>query len=103
MNFKRIFFLIFLNRKYHEQDDDGIKHAMIIAHFAEAIKPKIRDFPNEEAQALEAAVTRRKQISDMITAEKNRKYSAHLSMKKKIQHNRHVCTSLTWPFVRLVR
>ena len=43
-----------------------------LALFAERVRPQIRDLPSEEARALEALVSRRRQVIEMITAEKNR-------------------------------
>lgn len=59
--------------------------AKIIAHFGEAIKPEPRAFKDEDSQALTALMTRRRQIIDMITAEKNRLGSSHESVKKDIK------------------
>jgi transposase len=46
--------------------------AHVLALFAERIRPKVRALPDEDARALDAIVGRRRQIIDMITAEKNR-------------------------------
>ncbi len=46
--------------------------AKILAHFAEAIRPQVRALAEEEARHLKDLVQRRRQISEMITAEKNR-------------------------------
>jgi transposase len=43
-----------------------------LALFAARVKPQIRELPSEEARALNAIVARRRQIIEMITAEKNR-------------------------------
>jgi transposase len=43
-----------------------------LALFAERVRPQVRDLPSEEARALGALVSRRRQIIDMITAENNR-------------------------------
>lgn len=43
-----------------------------LALFAERVRPQVRELPSEEARALGALVSRRRQIIDMITAEKNR-------------------------------
>jgi transposase len=43
-----------------------------LAFFAERVQPQVRELPSEEARALDAIVGRRRQIIDMITAEKNR-------------------------------
>jgi transposase len=46
--------------------------AEVLAKFGEAIKPEPKPLPDAQAQELEALTTRRRQIVDMITAEKNR-------------------------------
>ncbi len=46
--------------------------AAVIAHFVEATKPAIHPLPDEETQQLSALVTRRRQIVQMIGAERQR-------------------------------
>jgi transposase len=46
--------------------------ARILAHFADAIRPQVRAIKDESSRQLQDLVQRRRQISDMITAEKNR-------------------------------
>jgi len=46
--------------------------AGILAHFAEAVRPEIRELKPLEARKLEALNTRRRQIVEMLTAERNR-------------------------------
>jgi transposase len=46
--------------------------AQILARFAEAIRPPIRPVPDEQTQALAALVARRRQLIELLTAEKNR-------------------------------
>lgn len=46
--------------------------ALVLAHFAEAIRPEIRPLPDEDARRLEALVGRRRQLIEMRTAEMNR-------------------------------
>jgi transposase len=46
--------------------------AQVIAHFAEAVRPIPRPLPDAQAQALEALLSRRRQVVGMLTAEKNR-------------------------------
>lgn len=46
--------------------------ASVIARFAEAVKPEIRPLPDQETIALADLLARRRQIVQMITAEKNR-------------------------------
>lgn len=59
--------------------------ARILARFGEAIKPEPRPLKDDEAQAVTAIITRRRQIVDMITAEKNRLAISHESVKKDIR------------------
>ena len=46
--------------------------AHVLALFADRIRPPWRPLPDEDTQALEALLLRRRQVVDMITAEKNR-------------------------------
>jgi len=55
-----------------------------LALFAERILPEIRPLPTEEARLLDALLTRRRQLVDMLTAEKNRHGFAPLPLKKGI-------------------
>lgn len=50
---------------------DGID-AMVIARFAEAVKPEPRPFPSEQQQELRSLITRRRQLVDDRSGEKNR-------------------------------
>ncbi len=50
--------------------------AQVIAHFAEAAKPEPRAVPDEQAQMLCDLVARRRQIIEMIVAEKQREKRA---------------------------
>jgi transposase len=46
--------------------------ALVLAHFAEAIKPEIRPLATKEARELEGLIRRRRQLIEMVVAEKNR-------------------------------
>lgn len=46
--------------------------AQVLAHFAEAIRPPQRPLPDAQTQAMSALLTRRRQLIEMLTAEKNR-------------------------------
>ncbi len=59
--------------------------ARVIARFAEAVKPEVRPLKDEEAQRLEAFLSRRRQLLQMLTAEKNRLVLAPRWTKKDIQ------------------
>lgn len=50
---------------------DGID-ARMLALFAERVQPAVRSLPDEAARELDAVVGRRRQIIEMLTAEKNR-------------------------------
>jgi len=47
--------------------------AAAIAHFAEAVRPPVRAVPSAQAQALGELVARRRQLIEMMTAERNRR------------------------------
>jgi transposase len=46
--------------------------AAVLSHFAEAVKPPVRALPSAEARELTDLVSRRRQLVDMIVAEKSR-------------------------------
>src|SRR6476660_4650101 len=46
--------------------------AQILAHFADVIRPVPRTLPDEQMQARAALLARRRQLIEMLTAEKNR-------------------------------
>jgi transposase len=50
--------------------------AQVLAHFAEAIRPPMRPLPTADSERLAALVTRRRQIIEMLTAERNRQHTA---------------------------
>lgn len=50
--------------------------ARLLALFAEAVQPEVRPLPTPEAQALGDLVTRRRQLVDMLGAERNRHQQA---------------------------
>lgn len=58
--------------------------ALILARYGEAVRPAIRPLPDEATQELKALTTRRRQIIEMIVAEKNRLHSASKAVKKRI-------------------
>ena len=57
--------------------------ARVLARFAEAVRPEPRPLPTAEAKELEEALRRRRQIVDMLTAEKNRLSIASTERLKK--------------------
>jgi transposase len=56
-----------------------------LAHFAEAVRPAPRPLPDAQTQALSAQLARRRQLLDMLTAEKNRLGSAPPTIQADIQ------------------
>lgn len=60
--------------------------AFVIARFAEATKPTIRPAPDTETLALADLLARRRQVVQMITAEKNRslRHAANAALQKSI-------------------
>lgn len=58
--------------------------AGILAFFAERVRPEPRALPDEEAQLLDALLTRRRQMVEMISAEKNRRGFAPEKLKRGI-------------------
>jgi len=59
--------------------------AQILARFAEAIRPPVRPVPDDQTQGLVALVARRRQLIEVLTAEKNRlRLTAH-TLQKRVQ------------------
>ena len=58
--------------------------AAVLAHYAEAIRPKPRPLPDELSLELKALTVRRRQLIDMIVAEKNHLTMASKTIKKRI-------------------
>lgn len=59
--------------------------AQILAHFAEAIHPAPRALPDEQTQQMSALLARRRQLIEMLTAEKNRLHSALAQVRPRLQ------------------
>lgn len=59
--------------------------AAVLAHYAEVIKPPVRKLPHAQTQELADLMARRRQIVEMITAEKNRKKRMHASVQPHIE------------------
>ncbi len=58
--------------------------AQALAHFAEAVKPAARPVPDAQAQALAAVLARRRQLVEMLTAERNRLHTAVPAVQERI-------------------
>jgi transposase len=61
--------------------------AAVLAHFAEAMKPEPRPRPDKETEAVKELVTRRRQVVDMLTAEKNRLHTAPKAVRPLIKRH----------------
>jgi transposase len=59
--------------------------AQILAHFAEAIHPPPRALPDGQTQELSALLARRRQLIEMLTAEKNRRHSAIAQVQPRLE------------------
>jgi len=59
--------------------------ARMIAGFAEAIRPEVRPLGTAEQQLIKALVTRRRQLIDMQTAEKNRRTSINPELLPRLE------------------
>jgi len=59
--------------------------AQVLARFADAIRPPIRPVPDEQTQALAALVARRRQLIEMLTAEKNRLRLTARALQPRVQ------------------
>jgi len=58
--------------------------AKVLAHFAEAVKPEPRPMPGEQLQTLSELVGRRRQLVEMLVAEKNRRQQARRGVRERI-------------------
>ena len=59
--------------------------ARVLARFGAAIDPAARPLPSEETRELDQLVTRRRQVRDMLQAEKNRRDHARGTVKSRVQ------------------
>lgn len=59
--------------------------AAVLAHFAAAVQPPVRPLPDAATQGLAALVTRRRQLVDMLTAERNRLSCAPRVLRTELQ------------------
>jgi transposase len=59
--------------------------AQVLALFAERVRPTPRPLPDEAVQALDALLTRRRQLVEMLTAERNRLLVARAPVRRDLQ------------------
>lgn len=64
--------------------------AQVLAHFADTVRPAVQPLADEATQVLAALLARRRQLVEMLTAEKNRRASALPAVRDHVQ--RHI----TW-------
>jgi transposase len=58
--------------------------AMVLARFAEAVRPAVRPLPDATLLELQALIARRRQLTEMIVAERNRLTAASKTVRKRI-------------------
>jgi len=58
--------------------------AMVLARFAQAVRPSVRPLPDEVTLELRALIARRRQITEMIVAESHRLSGASKAVRKRI-------------------
>jgi transposase len=61
--------------------------AAMLARFAEAIRPEVRQLPDAQTQQLQAVLVRRRQLIEMLVAEKNRLPLTHATVKPRIKEH----------------
>ena len=59
--------------------------ALVLAHFAEAVRPQIRPVADEQSRELSALLARRQQVVGMLVAEKNRLKRAIRPVQKSLK------------------
>jgi transposase len=59
--------------------------ARMLALFGERVRPEVRPIPDDASRQLDALLTRRRQITGMIVAERNRAEAAPAALKKRIE------------------
>jgi transposase len=61
--------------------------AATLAHFAEAIRPRVQALPDEQTQRLKALLTRRHQLLEMLLAERNRLAGTPALVQERLQEH----------------
>jgi len=59
--------------------------ARTLAHFGHTVKPRVWVMASKEAQALEALMSRRNQLIDMLSAERMRLSTTHASVRQRLE------------------
>ena len=60
-------------------------NAVVLAHFAEAVRPPVRPLRDAETQALKSLTARRHQVLSMLVSEKNRLRTATAAVRPRIE------------------
>jgi transposase len=61
--------------------------AAVLAHFAESVRPPLRQLTDASTQQLQALLGRRRQVSEMLTAERNRLASAAPAVRPRLERH----------------
>jgi transposase len=61
--------------------------ALMLARFGESVRPEVRKLPDEQALQLQALLVRRRQLIEMLVAEKNRMYTTHRMVRPHLQEH----------------
>jgi transposase len=61
--------------------------ASVLARFGEAVRPEPRTMPNEQAIQLQALLVRRRQLIEMLVAEKNRLSLTHRTVQPRLKEH----------------
>jgi transposase len=59
--------------------------AEVLAHFGEAVRPALRTLPTPGSEELRALIARRRQVTEMLTAETNRLSHSSKAVRKRIE------------------
>jgi transposase len=61
--------------------------ARVLAHFADAVRPEVRPLADAQTQALSMLIARRRQLVEMLTAERNRRAGVSLRIRTEIDEH----------------
>lgn len=61
--------------------------AAVLAHFGEAMQPEVSVLASANEQALQEAITRRRQLVEMLSAEKNRQSALRGKMRQSVEEH----------------
>ena len=70
--------------------------AMVLARFAEAVRPAVRPLPDATLLELQALIARRRQLTEMIVAERNRFTAASKTVRKPYRCSHRLAGSRAW-------